>query len=135
MDIETNDLKPFTGLKALVAEDNAVNQFIVCKVLNNWNIQTDVVEDGTLALDKLKENDYDFILMDTYMPVLGGYDTARRIRSEFGEDKRNIKIVSMSAAVLEEEKKAALSAGMNYVLTKPFIPQDLHRIISEIITS
>ncbi|RRN76126.1 response regulator, partial [Pseudoxanthomonas sp. SGD-10] len=61
------------------------------------------------------------------------YDTTKRIRSEFNGSKRDIKIVSMSAAVLEEERKAALSAGMNYVLTKPFIPQDLHRIITEIV--
>ncbi len=127
------DLKPFTDLRALVAEDNVINQFLVSKVLKGWNIETDVVEDGLLALEKLQENHYDFILMDTYMPGLGGYDTTKKIRSEFDGDKKNIKIISMSAAVLEEEQKAALSAGMNYVLTKPFIPQDLHRIITEIV--
>ncbi|MFD1630675.1 response regulator [Pseudopedobacter beijingensis] len=125
-------LKPFVDLKALIAEDNKINQFIVAKVLAGWNIGYDVVEDGLEVLEKMKANDYDFILMDTYMPNLGGYDTTKRIRKEFDGEKKDVVIISMSAAVLEEEKKAALDAGMNYVLTKPFIPQDLYRIVATI---
>lgn len=123
------ELTPFNGLRALVAEDNQINQFIVAKFLKNWNIEADLVHDGVEAIDKLKNQDYDFILMDTYMPNMGGYDATKYIRNEFKDGKENIPIVSMSAAVLEDEKNAALEAGMNYVLTKPFIPQDLHRII------
>jgi PAS domain S-box-containing protein len=127
------ELQSFKGIKALVAEDNLINQFMISKVLNKWGIEADIVEDGQLVLDKLGQLDYDFILMDTHMPNLGGYETTRIIRADRDEIKRNIAIVSMSAAVLEEERKAAMDAGMNYVLTKPFIPEDLHRIISKIV--
>lgn len=127
------ELTPFMGVRALVAEDNQINQFIVAKFLKNWNIEVDLVQDGVEAIEKLKQNSYDFILMDTYMPRLGGYDTTRYIRKEFAEDKKDIAIISMSAAVLEDEKNAALEAGMDYVLTKPFIPQDLHRLIHTIV--
>ena len=129
---DQEELTPFHGLKALVAEDNQINQFIVAKFLKNWNVEADLVQDGEEAIAKLKQNNYDFILMDTYMPKMGGYDTAKYIRKEFTDAKKDIPIISMSAAVLDDEKNAALEAGMNYVLTKPFIPQDLHRMIHAI---
>lgn len=131
--ILNQDLQSFIGIKALVAEDNLINQFMISKVLNKWGIEADIVEDGKLVLEKLDQLNYDFILMDTHMPNLGGYEATRIIRASADQKKKNIAIVSMSAAVLEEERKAAMDAGMNYVLTKPFIPEDLHRIISKIL--
>ncbi len=128
-----NELTAFKDVKVLVAEDNMVNQFMISKILKNWEIDAEIVEDGEIVLEKLEENKYDIILMDTHMPNLGGYETTRRIRSRYGNDKESVKIVSLSAAILEEEKKAAIEAGMNYVLTKPFSPLDLHRIISKIV--
>lgn len=129
-----NDLEAFDNVKVLVAEDNVVNQFMIAKVLKNWGIEADIVEDGTDVLEKLEQAEYDIILMDTHMPNLGGYETTKRIRAKYGNDKDAVKIISLSAAVLEEEKKAAMDAGMNYVLTKPFLPLDLHRIISKIVS-
>ncbi|RZJ77299.1 MAG: response regulator, partial [Chryseobacterium sp.] len=132
--VQTNeDLAPFENLRVLVAEDNLVNQFMISKILKNWNIDAEIVDDGILVLQKLKDKHYDVILMDTHMPHMGGYETARRIRAEYNNQDA-VTIVSLSAAVLEEEKKAAIGAGMNYVLTKPFIPLDLHRIISKIVS-
>ncbi len=121
------------GLSILIAEDNLVSQFMLNKILKNWEIDTEIVDSGLKVLECLKERDFDIILMDTHMPDMGGFETTRKIRNEFEGKKRDIKIISLSAAVLEEEKKAALDAGMDDVLTKPFVPDDLHRIISKVL--
>ncbi|MXV15097.1 response regulator [Hufsiella ginkgonis] len=127
------ELPKFEKLSILVAEDNAVNLFMIKKILNQWNIQVDSADDGTKVLDKVNENDYDLILMDTHMPVMSGFEATRRIRSEMFGFKRDIPIISLSAAVLEEEQKAALAAGVNDVLSKPFDPVTLYYKIEKLV--
>lgn len=124
-----NPLSSLKGLKILVAEDNMVNQFMIKKILQSWEVEVQIVDDGLKVIESMQQNNYDIILMDTYMPEMGGFEATQKIRSELTGDKQKIKIISLSAAVLEEEKKAALDAGMNYVLTKPFLPEELHRVI------
>lgn len=67
--------------------------------------------------------------MDTHMPGMGGFEVTQKIRNELEGEKKAIKIISLSAAVLEEEKQAALAAGMDDVLTKPFKLDDLHPLM------
>jgi CheY-like chemotaxis protein len=64
--------------------------------------------------------------MDTHMPGLNGYQTAKRIRMDFEEPKRSVPIISLSAAAFEHEHQEAIAAGMNDVLPKPFEPHQLH---------
>jgi PAS domain S-box-containing protein len=126
-------LLPFDGVRVLVAEDNMVNQFMLTKILNDWNIKPDVVNNGLKALDKLRENDYDLILMDTHMPEMNGYQAARKIRIDFDEPKRSIPIISLSAASFDHEQQEALASGMNEVLAKPFQPAELHEKITRLL--
>ncbi|WP_017257418.1 response regulator [Pedobacter arcticus] len=126
-------LTPFKGIKILIAEDNLVNQFMVNKILKSWEVETYTVDTGFKAVEILQKQDFDLILMDTHMPEMGGFEATRKIRSEFQSPKKDIKIISLSAAILEEEKEAALAAGMNEILTKPFVLEDLHRIISKVL--
>lgn len=123
------NLPKFENVSVLVAEDNAINQFMIRRILNNWNLKTTIVENGKLALESLKENSYDIILMDTHMPVLGGFETTRRIRSEMPEGVNNIPIISLSAAVLEDELQEAYDAGVNAIVSKPFDLSVLHNKI------
>ncbi|MDO7744427.1 MAG: response regulator, partial [Pedobacter sp.] len=102
------------------AEDNPINKFLIVKILKDWNINADVVENGREALDKLKNNDYDIILMDTYMPVMNGLEATKLIRENYIPGKKDIPIITFSAAVMENDKKAALDAGANDVLGKPY---------------
>lgn len=125
--------QPFSNISILVAEDNMVNQFMLSKILKDWNVDIDMVDNGSKALDKLREKDYDLILMDTHMPEMNGYEAARRIRFDFNEPKRSIPIISLSAMLFEREQKEALAAGMNDVLTKPFQPYQLHEKIAKLI--
>jgi PAS domain S-box-containing protein len=119
-------LKPFIDIRVLVAEDNLINQFMLTKILNDWKVKAEMVSNGQKAIEKLKENDYDIILMDTHMPEMNGYQAARKIRIEFDEPKRSIPIISLSAATFDHEQQEALASGMNDVLAKPFQPEQLH---------
>jgi PAS domain S-box-containing protein len=119
-------LAPFVDAKVLVAEDNMINQFMLGKMLKDWNVQYDMVDTGDKVLEKLAQENYDLILMDTHMPGMNGYQAARAIRMDMEEPKRSIPIISLSAAAFEKEHQEAVSAGMNDVLSKPFEPQHLH---------
>ncbi|MES2809679.1 MAG: ATP-binding protein [Bacteroidota bacterium] len=119
-------LSPFTGINVLVAEDNMVNQFMLTKILKDWKVNVEVVNNGLKAFEKLKEGNYDIVLMDTHMPEMNGYQAARKIRIELDEPKRSIPIISLSAATFDNEQQEALASGMNDVLGKPFQPDQLH---------
>jgi len=125
-DTDGEKLIPFNGLNVLVAEDNMVNQFILSKMLKDWAINVELVDNGRKAIEKLQQTDFDIILMDTHMPEMNGYQAAKTIRLEFEEPKRSIPIISLSAAALDHEKNEAMAAGMNDVLSKPFQPYELH---------
>ena len=124
-------LGPFKGLRVLVAEDNPINKFLIVKILKDWEVNPDVVENGKDALDKLKESDYDLILMDTFMPVMNGLDAIKLIREGFIKGKENIPIITFSAAVLETDKQTAIDAGANDVVSKPFELEVLHEKITK----
>lgn len=119
-------LAPFVNTRVLVAEDNMINQFMVTKMLKDWNVEFEVADNGYKALEKLKEQDFDLILMDTHMPGLNGYQAARAIRMDFEEPKRSVPIISLSASAFEHEQVEAISSGMNDVLPKPFEAHELH---------
>ncbi len=128
-------LLPFDKIRVLVAEDNMVNQFMLNKLLKDWNAEVETVDNGRKVVEKLQLHDYDIILMDTHMPEMDGYQAAKKIRLEFDEPKRSIPIISLSAATLDFEQKEALAAGMNDVLAKPFQPQQLHEKISALVNA
>lgn len=120
-------LEPLPHLRVLVAEDNPINKFLIIKILKDWEIDADVVENGKDAIDKLKENEYDIILMDTFMPVMNGLDAIKHIRDGYAPGKESIPIITFSAAVMETDKKTAIAAGANDVVSKPFELETLHQ--------
>jgi len=124
-------LGPFKGLRVLVAEDNPINKFLIVKILKDWEVNPDVVENGKDALDKLRDSDYDLILMDTFMPVMNGLDAIKLIREGFIKGKENTPIITFSAAVLETDKQTAIDAGANDVVSKPFELEVLHEKITK----
>ncbi|WP_345951720.1 response regulator [Mucilaginibacter sp. PAMB04274] len=126
-------LVPFENISILVAEDNLVNQFMLTKMLRDWNVKVEIADNGHKVIDKLLANDYNLILMDTHMPEMNGYDAAKNIRVNFSEPKRSIPIISLSAATFEHEQQQALSAGMNDILAKPFQPHQLHEKIKRLL--
>jgi PAS domain S-box-containing protein len=126
-------LPPFNNVRVLVAEDNMVNQFMLSKILKDWNVEVEMVDNGRKVIDKLTDRSYDIILMDTHMPEMNGYQAAKTIRVDFEEPKRSIPIISLSAASYDHEQQEAISAGMNDVLSKPFMPYQLHEKMSRLL--
>jgi PAS domain S-box-containing protein len=127
-------LEQFENINILVAEDNLVNQFMLAKMLKDWSIEFEMVDDGRKALDRLRARNFDLVLMDTHMPELNGYETAKAIRSDFEEPKKSVPIISLSAAAFDHEKEEAIAAGMNDLLSKPFQPHELHGKIKSLLT-
>ncbi|SDP81388.1 PAS domain S-box-containing protein [Mucilaginibacter sp. OK268] len=126
-------LSPFNNITVLVAEDNMVNQFMLSKMLKDWNVDVEMVDNGRKLIEKLKAKKYDLVLMDTHMPEMNGYETARTIRVDFEEPKRSIPIISLSASSFGHEQEQAITSGMNDVLAKPFQPYQLHEKMSQLL--
>ncbi|RYU91564.1 response regulator [Mucilaginibacter terrigena] len=126
-------LAPFVNTRVLVAEDNMINQFMVSKILKDWNVEVEIADSGYKAIDKLKEDTYDLVLMDTHMPGLNGYQAARIIRMELEEPMRSVPIISLSASAFEHEQLEAIAAGMNDVLSKPFEAHELHAKMTKLL--
>ena len=116
-------------LRILIAEDNIVNQMIVKKVFSDWNTYVDMADNGLIALEMLRNGNYDMILMDMQMPEMDGYTAVRKIRAEFDEPKRSIPIMAMTAHAVSTEKQKCFDAGMDDYISKPFDPDDLKRKI------
>jgi CheY-like chemotaxis protein len=110
-----------------------VNQFMLAKMLKDWNVEVEMVDNGRKAIEKLRVKSYDLILMDTHMPEMNGYEAAKTIRVDFDEPKRSIPIISLSASSFDHDQEQALTAGMNDVLAKPFKPYQLHEKMSRLL--
>jgi PAS domain S-box-containing protein len=118
---------PLTGKKILVAEDNKINALLINKYLTAWQTEPVVVGNGREAVDQLRDEVFDLVILDTRMPVMDGFEAARYIRTEL---KLAVPILSLSATVLEEDVKEALDSGMNDALAKPFEPIKLYEKIT-----
>ena len=128
-DKKNEELLPLNNVKILIAEDNPINKFLIVKILKDWQIETVVVENGQDAIDKLKDNDYDLVLMDTYMPVMNGLEAIKLIRDGYAPGKESIPVITFSAAVMAADRQMAIDAGANDVVSKPFELDDLYRKI------
>ncbi len=110
----------------LVAEDNAINQKVIAAMLDNMGCKTTIVENGQDAIDALKKESFDLILMDGQMPILDGYSACRSIREgAAGEAYRNIPIIAVTANAIKGDNEKCLEAGMNDYVPKPISQNDL----------
>lgn len=128
-------LEPFKDVSVLVAEDNLINQFVLSKMLKDWGVRVEMVDNGRKLVEKLQQENFSLVLMDTHMPEMNGYQAAKAIRLEMAEPKRSIPIISLSAAVMDQEQSEAIAAGMDDVLSKPFQPYELHEKMERLLKS
>ena len=112
------------SLRVLVAEDNPVNQKVAACQLERFSIVPEVVENGRLAIEAARRENYDVILMDCQMPELDGYAATQELRVGEGRD-RHTWIIAMTANSLEGDREKCLAAGMDDYLSKPIKPDAL----------
>jgi hypothetical protein len=109
-----------------------LNQRLVVKIMEKWGYDLDVAENGQIAVEKLKEKDYDLILMDIQMPVMDGYGAAALIRSMPEIKKQSTPIIALTAHASQAEAEKCVNLGMNAYVTKPFNQQSLLQIINQL---
>jgi len=105
-------------LRILLAEDNDVNRKLALALLARMGYEADVAHDGLEALDALRGDAYDVVLMDVEMPELDGLETTRRIRSELPPE-RQPRIVAMTANAMQGDREQCLAVGMDDYVSKP----------------
>lgn len=118
---------PVTGAHLLVVDDNAMNRDLMKHLLKSRGLSFTIVSNGQEAIDQLRRNKYDMVLMDIQMPEMDGYTATRQIRENLGLD---IPIIAMTAHAMAGERERCLSHGMNEHLSKPIREQELFRMIA-----
>lgn len=117
-----NDLD-LTNIKILVVEDNKINQMITKKILNKMNLYCDVVDNGEDAVDHVKENNYDVVLMDIHMPGISGLEATKIIRTF----DKELTIFALTAVTLEDKMHEFDEAGFDDIISKPFKQEDFEK--------
>ncbi|WP_284204829.1 response regulator [Psychromonas marina] len=107
--------------KLLIVEDDKLQQFILKKILSDFEYECETMDDGQQVVDNLDKLDHDIIFMDCIMPNLGGVDATKRIRAYEKQHKKQPSIIiGATALTSNEEHKLCIDAGMDYVLHKPY---------------
>jgi CheY-like chemotaxis protein len=118
--------------KALLAEDNIVNQKVALKMLEKLGIDVDIANNGQEAVKMFEDKTYDLIFMDCQMPEMDGFDATRTIRGlEQKNDKPPTPIIALTANALEGDKNQCLAAGMTDFLAKPLKQEALHNLLKK----
>jgi CheY-like chemotaxis protein len=123
--------KNIVGARVLLAEDVETNQVVAVDLLETLGLQVDVVSNGSQAVEAVRSNHYEVVLMDFHMPVLNGLEATKKIRELKGYE--SLPIVAMTAAVFEQDKQAAIDSGMNAHLAKPIQIYQLASVLKEFI--
>jgi signal transduction histidine kinase/AmiR/NasT family two-component response regulator/HPt (histidine-containing phosphotransfer) domain-containing protein len=112
---------PFAGLRALAADDNAVNREVLSEALARLGVHVVCVENGLAAFEAVQSSGFDIVLMDCSMPVMDGFEATRCIRAwESTAQNAPMPIVALTAYVVGEAANACREAGMSGYLTKPY---------------
>ncbi len=127
------DDKPinFTPLNyaILLVEDSEINQILTKTRLEKWGCIIDIANNGLEAIDKVKNNLYNIILMDIEMPVMNGYEATRIIKNDISSQASKTPILGMSGHNSETETNKMMNAGMEAFIIKPFNIEEFYKIL------
>ncbi len=113
----------------LLAEDNAINQKLAIRMLENYGHEVTLAKDGLEAYEKFRKGNFDLVLMDIQMPVMDGFEATSRIRNHEKSHGTHIPIIAMTAHALKGDEERCLAAGMDDYISKPINFQKLLSII------
>lgn len=122
--------------RALVVEDNEINQEVICCLLDSFGMKSEAAENGQRALDIFfahPEGWFDVILMDIRMPVMSGTEAARQLRQSKRADARSVPILAITADAYLDERQRILSSGMTEYLAKPVDPGKLRSLLLHVL--
>ncbi len=119
---DVNEIE-LSSIKILVVEDNKINQMITKKILNKMKLNCDIVDNGEDAVDKVKTEDYDVVLMDIHMPGISGIEATKMIRIF----DKEITIFALTAVTLEDKMQEFDEAGFDDIISKPFKQEDFEK--------
>lgn len=118
------------GTRVLVVEDNEINQLLMKQLLRSWQIEPDIAANGKAAIEQLRQQQYELILMDIQMPEMDGYTTAQFIRREMG---LTTPIIAMTAHALAGEREKCIATGMDEYISKPVRENELQTLIGRFV--
>ncbi|MDJ0363520.1 response regulator [Hymenobacter sp. H14-R3] len=114
------------GVRVLLAEDNPINRMVARLHLMQWGVVVDEAEDGLIALQKLRANPYDVVLMDIQMPHMSGIEVTQHLRQFADATQASLPVLALTANVFKSDNEKYLAAGMDDYLAKPFAEEDLY---------
>ncbi|MGB5748313.1 MAG: response regulator [Desulfobacterales bacterium] len=117
------ELEHIRGANVLLVEDNEINQQVAMEILEGAGLNITLANDGQEAVNAVKENNYDAVLMDVQMPVMDGYTATREIRKD--DRFKELPIIAMTAHAMTGDEDKSLESGMNGHVTKPIDPDQL----------
>jgi len=117
------------ALHILLVEDNAVNQKVASRLLERMGYRADVASNGLEALEALRRQSYDVVLMDVQMPEMDGLEASRRIQRDWPAGQRP-RIIAMTAEAMQGDRERCLAAGMDDYISKPVKMDELRRALS-----
>lgn len=120
---------PPLAASILLVEDNHLNQKVVQSLLQKRGHRVTVAENGALALEALRRERFDIVLMDCQMPVMDGFEATRRMRQDPAVLAPATPVIAVTANAMESDRQACLAAGMDDYLSKPFKDDELHAMI------
>ena len=122
------DLEHLRGARVLLVEDNEINQEVALGQFEDADVEVDIAENGEIAVNMVREKNYDIVLMDMQMPVMDGIEATRAIRADPRFEK--LPIVAMTANAMAVDRDRCLEAGMNDHIPKPIEPAQLFGTLS-----
>ena len=130
------DAATLDGVRVLLAEDNPVNRIIASTLLQDWRLQVTEADDGQAAVDAVdaavrRGEPFGLVLMDVQMPRLDGFAATRALRARY--TPAELPIVALTAGVLENERAAAVAAGMDAFVSKPFDERALQQVLVDVL--
>ena len=130
--ISVNELD-FSDKKLLLVEDIEVNREIAIMILEEAGFNVDYATNGEEAVEKVKNGNYDAVLMDIQMPIMNGYEATAAIRQLENKKLANVPIIAMTANAFSEDVKAAKAAGMNGHISKPLDIPKMMEVLAEVL--
>jgi two-component system sensor histidine kinase/response regulator len=126
---DEEELQKIRGAMVLLAEDNEINQQVAEEILQQAGLAVRIANNGREAVEMVKAGNFDAVLMDIQMPVMGGFEATQEIRKD--ERFKDLPIIAMTAHAMAGDREKSVEAGMNDHVTKPIDPNQLISVLTK----